>query len=248
MNLTAFLRKIEKISIDNSPTILTTVGVVGTIGTAVLTHKAATRAERLIEAQSYLPDRKAVIKLVWKEYIPPVAAGAFTVSAIVLANRIGTKRAAAMAAAYTISEKAFEEYRSKVVKHVGANREEKIRDEIAQDRVDRRPVSKEVIIAGSGDVLCFDAYSGRYFNSTMENLKRAMNDINRNVIHQGYASLSDFYEQVGLPATEASEEVGWNADKVLDLEFSTVLSEDGRPGLSFSFFVTPVRNYFRFDS
>lgn len=150
--------------------------------------------------------------------------------------------------AYTISERAYEEYRTKVVKHIGSNKEEKIRDEIAQDRVDRKPVSKEVIIAGSGNVLCFDSYSGRYFNSTMETLKGAQNDTNYQVLNQGYASLSDFYERVGLPATDASEEVGWTQDKTLELEFSTTLSEDGRPCLSFAFFVAPVRNYFRFDS
>lgn len=256
MNLTAFLRRIEKFSIDNSPTILTTVGVVGTIGTAVLTHRAALKADLILSqwdqglARDDLPPagRKEKVNLVWKEYLPAFLVGSLTVTCIVGANRIGSKRAAALAAAYTISEKTFEEYRHKVVKHIGSSKEEKIRDEIAQDRVDNRPVSKEVIIAGNGNVLCFDAYSGRYFNSTMENLKRAQNDTNYQVLNDGYASLSDFYERIGLPATDASEEVGWTQDKSLELEFSTTLSDDGRPCLSFSFFVAPVRNYFRFGS
>lgn len=245
MKLIELARKIEKFSIDNSPTILTTIGVVGVVGTAVLTHKAALKADELRSTSGVIPDRKALVKVVWKEYIPAAIAGSLTVTCIVGANRIGSKRAAALAAAYTISERGFQEYREKVVGRLGTNKEQAVRDEIAQDRINANPVSNQVIIAGNGSVLCYDQFSGRYFNSTMENLKKAQNDTNYRVLNYGSASLSDFYERVGLPATDASEEVGWTTDKMLELEFSTCLTEDDRPCISFGFFVAPARNYFR---
>lgn len=257
MTFADILKRTEKLAIDNSPTILTAVAVVGSLSTAYLTGKASFKAAKLIEDDRFRrslhemgrpAETKDKVKLVWKEYIPPAAVGSLTVMCIVGANRIGSKRAAAMAAAYSISEKAFTEYREKVVEKIGKNKERGYRDEIAQEQIDRNPVSsKEVIITGNGDVLCYDAYSGRYFNSKMETLKQAQNDTNYQVLSQGYASLSDFYERVGLPATDASEEVGWTVDKKLELEFSTTLSDDGRPCISFSFYVAPMRNYFRFS-
>jgi hypothetical protein len=255
MTFAEVIKRAEKLAIDNSPTILTAVAVVGSLTTAYLTGKASFKASDLIEADRFRrslhekerpAETKDKVKLVWKEYIPAVTTGSLTVACIVGANRIGTRRAAAMAAAYSISEKAFTEYREKVVERIGKTKERAYRDEIAQERMDREPVSqKQVIVTGNGDVLCFDSYSGRYFNSKMESLKQAQNDTNYQVLNTGYASLSDFYERVGLPATDASEEVGWTTDKMLELEFSTIMSDDGRPCISFSFYVAPVRNYFR---
>jgi hypothetical protein len=60
-----------------------------------------------------------------------------------------------------------------------------------------------------------------------------------------YASLSDFYHLIGLPSTSFSDEVGWTSDKLLELEISTVLSEDERPCLSIGFNVAPIRNYYK---
>ena len=77
----------------------------------------------------------------------------------------------------------------------------------------------------------------------METLKKAQNDTNYQVLNDVYASLGDFYSRVGLARTSISEEVGWNSNKLLELEFSTTMSEDGRPCISIGFHVDPVRNY-----
>lgn len=246
------LKGIEKLAIDNSPAILTAIGVVGTIGTAVLSARGHIKAMELLrsaEVDSYnnTPDltRKDVAKIVYKSYIPPVVCGALTVAAIISANHIGTKRTAALAAAYTISDKAFTEYREKVVERMGEAKERAVRDEIAQDRVSRTPGAREVIISGT-DVLCFDEFSGRYFKSDVQSIREAENDTNREMLHSGYQTLSDFYERLGLAATSASEEVGWSSDKKLEVEMSTTLSEDGRPCLSINFSVAPSRDYRNF--
>lgn len=255
MTFSSIIKTVQKYAVDNSPSLLTAVGVTGTITTAFLTGKASFKAAELIKNEqarldmhetSHPLETMEKVALVWTAYIPAVVAGSCTVTSIVGANRIGSKRAAAMAAAYSISERAFAEYRDKVVEKLGEKKEQAYRDEIAQDRVRANPVdNKQIIITGNGDVLCYDAFSGRYFMSQMETLKAAQNDTNYKVLNHGYQSLSDFYERIGLPATDASEELGWNIDKLLELEFSTTMSEDGRPCISFSFYANPVRNYFR---
>lgn len=255
MTFAELVKRGEKLTVDNSPLILTAVGVTGTLTTAYLTAKATFQAAELILIERVEREYDVIgrpleyreeARLVWQLYIPPAGMAIVTIGAIIGANRIGTRRAAAMAAAYTISERAFDEYKEKIVEKLGAKKERAARDEIAQDRVDRNPVGKtEVIITGGGEVLCFDAYTGRYFYSDIETLKKAQNDINYRILNDTYASLNDFYAMIGLNNVEMGEEVGWNCDKLLEINFSTTMSNDQKPCILIAFVVMPTRDYYR---
>jgi hypothetical protein len=197
---------------------------------------------RGLSAEPFTP--KENFETVWKLYVPAVGSGLLTITAIIGANRIGTRRAAGVAAAFTLSEKAYSEYREKVIEKLGANKEQAIRDEVAQDRVNRISGSREVIITGT-DVLCMDGYTGRYFQSSMEELKRAQNAVNKEVINNSYASLSDLYNELGIPKTNVSDEVGWNVEHMLDMKFTATISEDGRPCIFVSYDLDSTRDYWR---
>jgi Family of unknown function (DUF6353) len=248
---------------ENSTTILTGVGIVGTVATAVLAGRASFKAAEIIEnkekeklldaessadlqreLESFRPFSKTEkFKLVWPQYIPPVAVGAATVTSIVMANRISSKKIAALAVASTISERALQEYKTKVVEKLGERQETAIREEIAQDSVTKNPPSNQVIIAGSGDVLCFEPLTGRYFNSTIETVKKAENKVNYDIIHYDSCSLSVFFEEIGLAPTDYSDLVGWNVDNRMEVKFSTTMSEDNRPCLVIGFTRMPSMNY-----
>ena len=166
------------------------------------------------------------------------------IAAIIGANRIGARRAAAVTAAYAITERAYEEYKHKVVEHIGETKEKKIRDEIAQDRVERNPLgSQEPITTGGGRDLCYDVWNGRYFYSSMESIKQAQNKINYRINHSFYASLSDFYDALGLDRTAMSDDLGWGGTDQLELNFATTVGEGGRPVLVMDFLVGPSRGY-----
>lgn len=253
MSIKEIVKRTEKLITDNSSGILTGVGVAGVVTTAYLTGKASFKAAEVIrdaEEKAGAPygsmelDLKERTLLVWRLYVPASLTGTLTIAAIIGSNRVGTRRAAALATAYTISEKAFVDYKEKVIEKLGENKEREVRDEIAQERITKNPPGEVIIIAG-GDVLCYEAFSGRYFMSNMESIKKAMNDTNYIINNNFYASLSDFYKKLGLPTTSYSEEVGWNSDNIIDIDFSTVLSEDERPCISIDFRVVPVRDYFR---
>lgn len=255
VTLIEIVKKAEKLVADNSPAILTGVGVTGSLTMAFFAGRASFKAGELIADEQYRLDHhrtsheldtKEKFLLVWKLYIPAVGTGVLTIASIIGANKIGTRRTAAVAAAYSISEKAISEYKDKVIENIGSAKEQKIRDDIAQDQVIRNPVSgNEVIITGDGEVLCYDQFSSRYFKSSMETLKKAQNDINYTVLNEGYASLGDFYKKIGIDETAYSEEVGWTTDKLLELKFSTSMSDDQRPCISFNFCSAPVRDYYR---
>lgn len=240
-------KRAAKAIADNSPAILTAVGVTGALTTAYLTGRASFKAAQLLAEEPAHIDAKEKVRICWKLYIPAAVTGTLTVAAIIGADRIGTRRAAALAAAYAISDKAFEEYKAKVVEKIGKNKEEAVRDAVAQDRVNNIPVGgREVIVTGNGSVLCMDAFSGRYFLSDMESLRKAENDINWAVVHNNYASLSDFYEIIGLPETSISSEVGWNVDKMMDMHFSSALTEaTGKPCMVVTYTTVPIRGFHR---
>lgn len=243
-----FTKRVGKLAQDNSPAILTAVGVAGTLSTAFLTGRASFKAARLLSEDSPHLDTKEQFKLVWRFYVPAACSAGLTVAAIIFACQIGTRRAAAMAAAYTISEKAFAEYREKVVEKIGANKERQVRDELAQDRVAQNPPSSnQVLLAAGGNVLCHEAFTGRYFRCDIETLRQAQNTINYRVLNDSYASLTDFYNLIGLPSTTMSDDLGWNSDdQMLDLIFSAVMAEDGQPAISVEYRVKPIRNYWKF--
>lgn len=255
MTLSSIFRQAEQIIADNSPLILTAIGVTGTVTTAIFSGKASFKAGAILDNEAYIRElhtpseppmtTKEKVSLTWKLYIPAVTTGVLTISCIIAANRIGTRRAAAIAAAYSISEKAFVEYKEKVLEKVGQNKTKQIREELAQDRINANPVSsREVIITGNGDVLCYDSITGRYFESNIETLRKAENDINRQIMNDMYVTLHEFYVAIGLPSTLYSTEVGWNTDTMLELQFSTTLSEDNRPCIAIEYAAYPIRNYY----
>lgn len=263
MTVADLLTQAKKFAHDNSPAILTALAVSGVVTTAVLTGKAALKAHDILQKEKLrqaevngvaVKDPNQVfltpqeqIKLVWKAYIPAAGSAVATMAFIIGANRIGTRRTASMVAAYSIAEKGFTEYKAKVVEKLGEKKEQEVRDEVAQDRVNRDPVgTREVIIAVGGEVLCYDAYSGRYFKSDIETLKKAQNDLNYVILGDSYASLTKFYDKIGLRPTSASDELGWTSDRPLELSFTPVMSEDDRPCISIEFNPLPGPHFYRY--
>jgi Family of unknown function (DUF6353) len=251
---------------DNSTAVLTGIGVVGTISTAYLTGRATFKAAEIIEKKEKEFAEKSVkdvalegerasdhkltrfdkVRLVWHFYIPPGAVCATTVTCIIVANKIASKKIAALTVASGISERAFQEYKAKVEEKLTQRQATNIRDEVAQDRVNKHPInSREVILAGTGEVLCFDMTTGRYFQSSVEEIKRAENHVNYQLNNFMYVSLSEFYDEIGLPPTSFSDQVGWNANHPVKVVISTVMSPDNRPCIAVDFEHPPITDYNR---
>lgn len=254
MDFSPIVTKTTQILSDNAPTILSGLAATTSVATAILSAQGSFKAVKRLAEET---DRREIemanpepltikekIELVWPCYAPAATTGVVSITCIILANRIGTRRAAAMAAAYAMSRDAFAEYKDKVVEKLGDKKESKLRDELAEDQIRKNPNTREIIISGPNEVMCYDSITGRYFKSNVELLRKAENSINREINQAMYASLSDFYSLVGLPRTPYSDEVGWNSENEFELQFSTVLSEDGTPCISINYAPYPVRNYY----
>lgn len=251
MNLQTIARQTLRTLKKHSPGILTGIGIVGLLATSVLAVDATPKAMELIrEKKEELGVEKLTaaetVKATWKCYIPAAVTAATSVACIVGANSVNAKRQAALATACTLSETAMREYKDKVVETIGEKKEREVMDAIAKDKIEKNPVSKsEVILTNKGDTLCFDPWSSRYFKSDAEKLRKAVNDLNYQLINEGCVTLNDFYYDIGLEETRPGETLGWNINRggQVQFRFSSQVAEDGTPCLVLEFINPPSYDY-----
>lgn len=243
INLKAAFTAARVFTKENSPAILTGIGVSGTVTTAYFAGVASYRAARRLSEGPPTENltKKEVFLEVWDLYIPAAVSGIVTVGCVLGANHISSKKTAAAYSVLAVTEKVFEEYRGKVVERLGENKEQTIRDEIAQARVAENPPGGNLIVAHPDGVVCCELMTGRYFIGDMEKLRQAVNEINAKLLREDHCVVGEFYYVLGLPQTSNSGRLGWTSDKLMELEFSTTLTEDNKPCLAFDYnYIKPL--------
>lgn len=234
---------------DHSSTILTATGAVGMIATIIATAKAAPKANDILakheanKGEKLSPVEKTVALA--SVYWPTALLGACSLACFIGANSINLKEKAALAGAYSIAEKKLTEYQDKVTETIGVKKEQAIRDDIARERVENNPpVDNQIIITGKGETLCFDTISGRYFKADIEDIRRAVNDINEIVRSDDIAMLNDFYNQIGLGSIRIGDDLGWTSEdkKFLSVEYSSQLTGKKEPVLVLDYKVYPLQS------
>lgn len=261
-DLSKIVKSVKVGAKKHSPEILTGLGIAGMVSTTIMAVGATPKALMLIEEEKrrqnslnreegdvYEPITKLhpkdVVKVTWKCYIPAAATCAASIFCLVGASSVNARRNAALATAYSLSESAIKEYREKVIETVGEKKEKAVRDAVAKETVEKNPVSKsEVIVTGKGNTLCYDALSGRYFESDIDKIKQALNEANKDLLNQSYLSLNDFYYLLGLSSAEIGYVIGWNiGEGLIELEFSSQIAENGNPCLVIDFTSRPKYDF-----
>ena len=239
LNLSKVAKNMQHTLGKYSPQILTGIGVAGMITTVVLAVKATPKALELIEDKKEELDADKLtmvdtVKAAWKPYVPAAVTGVLSTVCIIGGNAVGTRRTAALAAAYKISETALHEYKDAIVETVGEEKAKEVKEKVAQNKLDKNPVvEKQIIVTNKGTFLCYDSLSGRYFQSDIEAIRKAQNDINDYLFSEDYASLNMFYDFLGLEHTRLGAELGWKIDSgTLQIEFDSTLASDKSQGIA----------------
>ena len=235
----------------HSPEILTGIGIAGMIATTIISVKATPKAIRLLEAKKEKLEVEKLtaaetVKTAWKCYVPAAVTGVASVACLVGASSVHLRRNAALTAAYTLSETALREYREKVVETIGEKKEQTVRDAVAKEQVKNHPVnSNAVVVTGSGNTLCYDPFTDRWFKSDIDKLHKAENEINSQMLDEGTVSLNDFYYQIGLGEASVGYHIGWsyNRDGFVKLNLSSTIASDGTPSIVLGFQKEPYYNY-----
>jgi len=210
--------------VREAPTILTVFGVTGLVTTTIFTIRGTIEAVAILakerEAAEELFDGgvrelefKEKMGITWKCYIPTAICGTFTAACILGANSINLKRNAALAGVYAVAVEGLREYQGKVIETLGKKKHDKILEGISEDRIGENPPEDRLIVVDGGGVLFYDSFSGRYFEATMERVKRAINDFNYELLDEMWKEVNEFYDFIGLEHIEAGRRVGWRIEE-----------------------------------
>lgn len=214
-NLGAVTRTLHKIGFQlkkHSPEILITVGVAGTVASAVMACKASTKLSKVMDeskeqinqihgyveqngfSEKYTEeDSKKDVAIVYahtglelvKLYGPSVALGAASIACILTSSHILRKRNIALAAAYATEHLGFKEYRDRVIERFGKELDRELKYNIKAREIE------EVIVNEDG---------------TEQTVKKTVNSADPNNISD-YARFFDEYCE------------GWTKDPEYNLMF-----------------------------
>lgn len=279
---TAFHTGMARIS-KHAPTILSVTASAGVIATGYLAWQAGThfedvegrdwdRRKECIRNADNIPDedvpameRKLRILFILdtaRTVAPAAIVGAATITMIYFSNSISKKRLAAVGAAYTALQTAFDGYKKTMVDALG---KESV-DKIIKPKLPNTGKSAEEILSSdnksdAGDVLdavvnsikdlspyariiseessnCWDTSE----DYTSENLAAVQLWANRRLERKGHLFLNEVFDQLGLSRTREGAVVGWIKN-----------SENGDGYVSFgdfdsSIYRVPSDDYSRVDS
>lgn len=227
----------------NSSTILTFVGVVGVVATAVCaindTPKALKRVEAAKEEKGEDLTKLETVVAATPAYIPTVVTGASAIICIIGANVLNKRQQASLMSAYALVNGAHKDYRNKVKELLGEETDIRIQDAIMKDKREEGVVAY-VPGLDPGDLngekcLFYDEYGERYFEASMNEVLNAEYHLNRNFALRGCANVNEFYSFLGLEETVFGDTVGWSADEFIegglvpwiDFDHRTTKIEDG---------------------
>lgn len=240
-----------------SPEILVVAGVVGTVASAVMACKATTKVGQImdkakkdiklihdsVEHPENLPeeytveDSKKDLAIVYthtgldliKLYGPSVALGVLSIASILTSNNILRKRNVAIAAAYTVVDSGFKEYRGRVIERFGEELDKELKlnikakefeETVVDGKGKEKTVKKTVNVAEPNEysdyARCFDDGCAGWDKDSEYNLmflRHQQNHANELLRSNGYLFLNDVYDMLGIPRTRAGQVVGWIYDE-----------------------------------
>lgn len=225
------------------PTVLSVFGVGGVFGTAVLAVMATPKAERIIAEKKKEKEapltKKEIVKAVWKNYIPAAVIGVSSAICIASANILNRKQINSLNGALAIMAGTYNRYKDKIKELFGDEAHEKVMSAIAADKSNSDKIYAPSITKNTTldfgnpeeELLFYDEYMDRYFRSTASRVLQAEYHLNRNFVLSGYASLSEFYDFLGLEHSEATDNIGWDCCDMdimwIDFDHSKIVTDDG---------------------
>lgn len=187
------------------------------------------------------------IKAAAPAYKGAIFVGVLTIGAIVGSQMLSLRQIGDIAAAYNVSqvvneryEKYTDKYSSKVKEVLGEEKEAEIRKAAKEEVVVEQcaamspyEMAQRAIHTGKGTQLFYEPWSDRYFYSSKESIREAVNTLNfRACGGFGMVTLNEFYDEINLPHTNAGDKLMWEIDdnaSKLEVQFSGsfTLTDDG---------------------
>lgn len=236
------MKKLGKSLKKNSPRILTGIGIAGFFTAGIMAVKVTPKAKERLDAieenaEDLMPEgveidsKEAKRHLAWMKfkavaplYAPSIGVAAGSSACIICSDKIDAKRQATLATTVAMSKEAFKTYQEKVIEKIGKNKEQEVRDEVDKKAVEENPMPDDFDLAlNDGDMYCYDRVVGRYFKSNPDAIRKAESVLNRRLMTEMYISLNEFYDELNLPHIDIGDDLGFNVDEGIDINFSSQL-------------------------
>ena len=236
----------------NKSSILIGTGIVGFFGSIYECGKASPVAKERLEAKKEelgvdkLPV-KEVIKTAGPVYIPTAAMAITSAGCIIGGTRANLRQNAALAAAYTMSEKTLEDYNESVVDVVGEKKEKLIEENVAKKSVQKANLPAVIDdIPGNGQFICVDTYSGRSFKADKNKIQAVINNLNEVLNNDDIVSFNDYLTAFNLAPCDYGEQNGWNRNGgLIEASYTSVLRND-IPCLAVTLSPQPKYKYYNY--
>lgn len=255
MDFATLGKRIAQLAVEHSPTIMTGLGVAGSAASTYLAGKASFRvANRIRDKEDELQNEMTLREKldyvrdsgVWRAYVPAGLMLGVSVAAIIGANRVGVSRTAAMAAAYSLADRARNDYEAAALETVGPKREGEIRENFIRDRIAVTYTDGMEIPGDPRGELCYDVFGDRPFRARVDDIKKAENELNAKLHSDGYASLAEAYKELGLEDPPYAQLLGWRGRNgtLIHIQLKPIILND-KPWIGIEFSEEPYPDYGR---
>lgn len=240
MNL-AFVKVAQDFVVRNSHHILTGLALLG-LGASVALSVHADRQMQEWDIDDFKRlTKEQRIKIYAKIYAPPAIAILATGACVIGAHSISVKRESSLLLAYEGTRQVYDRYRASVQDRLGPE-EKQIAEKAAAKA---QPAPRETIVYGEGDCLFYDAYSGRYFKSTVNKIDRVVNELNYTLLREMCVSLNEFYAGIGLEGISLGDQLGWNEQRQIEVHYGSRVTEEGRACIVLDFVIEPTERWYK---
>lgn len=233
----------------NSSTILTCIGAIGVVATAVMSARDTVKAVKTIEEHESNGEKltnKEKFKVAAPSYIPTVVTGLSTIACIFGANTLNKRTQASLASAYALLDRSYKEYKTAATETYGEDANAKIKENMAKSYYE----NNDLIRAKEGEELFFDFHGLQLFSASMEDVINAENAVNQILSRDGRVGLNIFYNLLGISCADVDYEVGWSFNTCHEQGYSNiefvhelVRNDDGTDFYSITMLTEPEENF-----
>ena len=232
------MRFLGKFGEKHLPTILTSAGIVGFIGTAVLAAKEAPKAEtairkaereKTIAVRGEIDYANEVVKLnPWEKvkvtsgyYWPSFALGTASTICILSAHKIDLTRLASVTAAYQLSKKDLKELKDKIVQTDGEDKLREYEKSTHRDIMMSGPPT-DIYNTGHGTTVFFDPTTGRPFYSDLWYVEKALRTMVRTCKDESTYSLAELRSDLDLPRNDTEDNFQFTYETIRDIDENNI--------------------------
>lgn len=240
--VTSFTARKILLSEKNSPALLFGAGIVGMLASTVMACRATLRVEEVLDqaetdlgkvelargmvgySEMDIRKDKTVIYIraavgLGRLYGPAILCAVASTAMLAKSHNILNKRNAALAAAYTVLDKSFKDYRARVTDELGEEREREIYRDVREVEIvdkDGKKVKQKSVHGSSMYARLFGRDTSRSWDKQPEYnivfLRAQQNYLNDRLKARGHLFLNEVYDALGLERSQPGAVVGWLSD------------------------------------